>query len=61
MAVMGERFQRLPFGFPSPIRLLDSSTGSVLLFPLGGISFGSVVDTPEVLDANPKVTPPSLT
>jgi predicted RNase H-like HicB family nuclease len=32
----------------------------VLFFVTGGVSFCSGVDAPEVLDSEPKVTPPSL-
>ena len=39
---------------------LDAATDSVLFFVTGGGSFCSGVDAPEVLDSEPKVTPPSL-
>src|SRR5437660_142390 len=39
---------------------LDAATISVLFFVTGGVSFCSGVDAPEVLDSEPKVTPPSL-
>ena len=39
---------------------LDAATDSVLFFLTGGVSFCSGVDAPEVLDSEPKVTPPSL-
>ena len=39
---------------------LDAATNSVLFFLTGGVSFCSGVDAPEVLDSEPKVTPPSL-
>ena len=39
---------------------LDAATNSVLFFLIGGVSFCSGVDAPEVLDSEPKVTPPSL-
>src|SRR5262249_52984624 len=39
---------------------LDATTDSVLFFVTGGVSFCSGVDAPEVLDSEPKVTPPSL-
>src|SRR5262249_13082086 len=39
---------------------LDAATDSVLFFVTGGVSFCSGVDAPEVLDGEPKVTPPSL-
>jgi hypothetical protein len=39
---------------------LDGATVSVLFFITGGVSFCSGVDAPEVLDSEPKVTPPSL-
>jgi len=39
---------------------LDAATDSVLFFVTGGVSFCSGVDAPEVLDSEPKVTPPSL-
>lgn len=39
---------------------LDAATTSVLFFVTGGVSFCSGVDAPEVLDSEPKVTPPSL-
>src|SRR5262245_22286800 len=39
---------------------LDAATPSVLFSLTGGVSFCSGVDAPEVLDSEPKVTPPSL-
>ena len=39
---------------------LDAVTIVVLFFVTGGVSFCSGVDAPEVLDSEPKVTPPSL-
>jgi hypothetical protein len=39
---------------------LDAATDSVLFLITGGVSFCSGVDAPEVLDSEPKVTPPSL-
>jgi len=36
------------------------ATDSVPFFVTGGVSFCSSVDAPEVLDSEPKVTPPSL-
>jgi hypothetical protein len=39
---------------------LDAGADSVLFFPTGGVSFWSGVGAPEVLDSEPKVTPPSL-
>jgi hypothetical protein len=39
---------------------LDAPTDSVLFSFTGGVSFCSGVSAPEVLDSEPKVTPPSL-
>jgi hypothetical protein len=39
---------------------LDAAPHSVLFSLTGGVSFRSGVGTPEVLDSEPKVTPPSL-
>src|SRR5215470_19866309 len=38
---------------------LDAATDTVVFFLTGGVSFCSGVDAPEVLDSEPKVTPPS--
>jgi hypothetical protein len=39
---------------------LDVATNSVLFSLTGGVSFCSGVDAPEVLDSEPKGTPPSF-